>query len=201
VNLAPSELGYFGSSGAHSFAKCANEWGTLSDWGDGVIGPSYERRSKSVDFRRSDDPIRRLASATGSATVEASAAVESATRGDCAVSREAVPNRAASFKATPSKAPSGEAARTCKSAGIRPSPTCMSPAAVVPGACADKDSAREPARTVIAIRCASIWIVGIVPVSASWRSRDIAGADADSNAYSNSCHDDRSLRVSERHSQ
>ena len=52
-------------------------------------GPSYQRKSNTFDFRWPDDPVKRLASATGSATVETSA-VESAARDDYPVSCEAV---------------------------------------------------------------------------------------------------------------
>jgi hypothetical protein len=106
-----------------------------------------------------------------------------------------------SLKSTSSKAVSSKAARSCKAAGIGPSVVSVSPA-VVPGACADKDSADKIVRAVVTVGRASIRIVGVIAISASWRASHIAGADADSNAYSNSCtHDDRSLRISERHSQ
>ncbi len=137
-----------------------------------------------------------LAAASEPATVGAST-MESSSRGDCAVSREAVPNR----WATSLKAVSHEAARSYKAAGIGPSVISVSPA-VVPRACADKDSASKPVRTIVAVGRASIRIVGVIAVSASWRASHIAWADAHSNANPDSRpHDDRSLRISERHSQ
>jgi hypothetical protein len=47
------------------------------------------------------------------------------------------------------------------------------PVPVIPRASADKDAADEPARTVVAIGCASIRIIVVVPPAANW-SRPIA---------------------------
>ncbi len=135
-------------------------------------------------------PDQMLAAAAESATME-STTVEPSTRGDGAVSHKAVPNRwTASLKAV-----------SHKSASIGVSIISMSPA-VVPRARADKDSAGKPVRAIVAVGCASIRIIRVIAVSASWRASHIARANAHSDTYSNSRpHDDRSLRISERHGQ
>ena len=74
-----------------------------------------------------------------------------------------------------------EATRTHKSASIGPWIEWTSPA-VVPGASADKDSVREPARTVVAVRRATIRRVRVIAVSADRRpthSNDDAHPDND----------------------
>jgi len=42
--------------------------------------------------------------------------------------------------------------------------------AVIPGAGTDEDAANEPVWSIKAVGSASIWIVGVVAVSADWRS-------------------------------
>lgn len=64
----------------------------------------------------------------------------------------------------------------------------MTPVAV-PRTCADKDAIHEPARTVVAVRSASIWIIRVVTIGAN-RSRANAG---NYGTYANA---DRDLRMS-----
>ena len=102
-------------------------------------------------------------------------------------------DRAASFKAAPNCRTT-----TRKAAGVGASVIWMSPA-VVPGACADKDPAREPAWAIVAVGRASIRIVRVIAVGADGRA---SYADSNSNAHADPRSDyDRSLRIRERHGQ
>ena len=58
--------------------------------------------------------------------------------------------------------------------------------AVIPRTSPDKHATDEPLRTVIALRCASVRIIGIVTVGAQRRRTDISGSDADPNPNRNS---------------
>ena len=73
----------------------------------------------------------------------------------------------------------------------------MSPT-VIPGAGSNKYASGKPARTVVAVRCASIRIIRIVSVSANRSSRHITATHANSDSHSDH---DRSLRIRKRHSQ
>jgi hypothetical protein len=57
-----------------------------------------------------------------------------------------------------------------------PGPTVitMPPVAVIPRTRADKDAVRKPARTVIAVRSAGIWVIRVVTIGAN-RSRTNTG--------------------------
>jgi hypothetical protein len=86
---------------------------------------------------------------------------------------------AASFEAASLEAASYIAASVGGIVGMSP--------AVIPGACADEDAAREPAWAIVAVRRASIWIIRVVAVSAHRRaSHDRANSHADSNSYTSS---------------
>ena len=71
------------------------------------------------------------------------------------------------------------------SAVIRASIETRPIVAVIPGAGPDKNATDEPLRTVVALRCASVRIIGIVAVSAHRRRTDISGSDANSNPNCN----------------
>ena len=104
-----------------------------------------------------------------------------------AVESSAIPcDRAASFEAaTMSHKTMSYEAAALKAASVGACVIWMSPA-VVPGACADKDPAREPTRTVVAVGRASIRIVRVIAVSADRRaSHNAADADPHSDARSN----------------
>ena len=58
--------------------------------------------------------------------------------------------------------------------------------AVIPGASPDKHATDEPLRTVVALRCASVRIIGMVAVGAHGRRTDISGSDANPNPNRNS---------------
>src|SRR5271156_1055311 len=92
-------------------------------------------------------------------------------------------NRTACHKAATAsyRTTTDKAARSRKTASIGPAIIWMSPA-VVPGACADKDPAREPARTIVAVGCASVRIVRVIAVRADRRATHHDRADADSHS-------------------
>jgi hypothetical protein len=102
---------------------------------------------------------------------------------------------AASFKAASSETTSGvpavKPAAVSEAARIK-----RTSEAVVPRASAYEDSAREPARTVVPVRRASIRIVGIVAIRTDRRSSHVTrpNADADSDP-------DLGLRISDWQSQ
>jgi hypothetical protein len=54
--------------------------------------------------------------------------------------------------------------------------------AVIPRAGADKDSAYEPLRTIVAIGRAGVWIIGVIAIGACWAYVAVPGADADANS-------------------
>lgn len=56
-------------------------------------------------------------------------------------------------------------------------------ATVIPGTSADEDAANEVARTVVAIGCASVWIVAVIPISADrgWTDANSHGANTDAD--------------------
>ena len=56
---------------------------------------------------------------------------------------------------------------------------------VIPGAGPDKHATDEPLRPIVALRCASVRMVGIVAVGAHGRRTDISGSDANSNPNRN----------------
>src|SRR5208282_5664922 len=123
------------------------------------------------------------ASAAESTTVEPSARASNRTACDEAATYRTTTRKTSSLKTTPRKA-----------ASVRPSVISVSPA-VIPGPGADKDAAREPARAIVAIGCASIRSVRVIAVSANrWASHDTDAADSDSDS-------DLRLRVRERHGQ
>src|SRR6266852_3982652 len=114
----------------------------------------------------------------------------------------AAPFEAVPLKTTPLKSASLRSASlksAIKAATVGASIIWMSPS-VVPGACADKDPVREPARAIVAVGCASIRIVRVIAVSANRRSSHvaIAGAGAEADSHSDS---DLSLRISKRQRQ
>src|SRR5208282_133031 len=120
--------------------------------------------------------------------LSAAAAETSAIACDRPARCEAAPNRQTVTRRTTTRKAASVAASVTASV-IRMSP------AVIPGACADKDPAREPARTVVAVGRASIRIVRVIAVSAHRRASRIA-ADADSHSDP-----DLSLRVRKRQGQ
>src|SRR5258708_33151515 len=64
---------------------------------------------------------------------------------------------------------------------------------VIPRPGTDKDSVHKVARPIVTVRCAPIWIVRVIAIRASRRSRYIARPNSDADANS-----DLRLRVSQR---
>src|SRR5271166_3318353 len=52
----------------------------------------------------------------------------------------------------------------------------------IPRARADKHSATKPLWTVVAVWCAGVRVISVVPVVTYWRSIDVAWADSDANS-------------------
>jgi hypothetical protein len=78
--------------------------------------------------------------------------------------------------------------------------TATTPVAVIPRAGADKDAADEPARTVVAVRCASIRVVRVI-APAAHRSWTVAISIVISVTRTNpNAHPDLSVRRSGQHS-
>src|SRR5579872_4290030 len=59
--------------------------------------------------------------------------------------------------------------------------------AVVPGASADEDAADKPARAIVAVRRARVWVIRVVAVSADGRTNrgDHSGSDSNTDSDSN----------------
>jgi len=117
-----------------------------------------------------------MAAATmAAATVEAAAAARRATAeatADCYVRR-------ATAESANSTASCETRTATGKSATVEAAPeTTSAKAAVEPRASTYEDAAREPARTVVTVRRAGVWVVSIVAVGASGGRTDVPWADA-----------------------
>src|SRR6266481_4540736 len=112
-------------------------------------------------------------------------AVESARAPAEPTAREASAGRAAANKsATPTKSGSSVEATSIEAATIeaRTAVESTSPISMEPRAGADKDSADEPVRTVVAIRCAGIRGIPVVAIRACW---GVTVAAANSNGKPN----------------
>src|SRR5580692_6457754 len=94
-----------------------------------------------------------------------SAATEPAT--SCAASCEPTTSESAAFEAAP-KATSAETGTSAE-------------AAAEPWASSDKEAAGEPARTVVTVRRAGVWVISIVAVGANGGRADICWTDADAD--------------------
>src|SRR6202050_3217317 len=117
-----------------------------------------------------------MAAATmAAATVEAAAAARRATAeatADCYVRR-------ATAESANSTASCETRTATGKCATVEAAPeTTSAKAAVEPRASTYEDAAREPARTVVTVRRAGVWVVSIVAVGASGGRTDVPWADA-----------------------
>src|ERR1019366_4003197 len=150
------------------------------------------------------------AAAVSTTTVEAAAAVSTATVEATACAAIAAstmePTSTAAVIAAASVAPASIAAVIAAASVAAPSiaasfvtVTAAAPTvstATPPRAGADKHSAIEPLRTVVAVGCAVIGIVSVVSVLTRRRPVVVAGADSDANSYP-----DLRLRVNQRQHQ
>jgi len=131
-----------------------------------------------------------MSATVATAAVESATTVESAAAAHCATA-EATADcyvRGATAESANGAASCETRTATGKSATVKAAPETTSAeagtsveAAAEPRACTYEDAAREPARTVVTVRRAGVWVISIVAVGANGGRADISWTDADAD--------------------